>query len=546
MLDEIVDRGARRALRDPSAETDERLADRVCAGDGPAFAELVRRHRPALIGYARRLARTDAGAEDAVQHAFLQAWIALRRDGAEIRDVRAWLFRTVHNATISGLRRPRPEPLDAAAMAESRSAAVEFEAQLVVREALAGLAALPELQRNVMLSTAVGGENHEQVAAAYGLTKDSVRGLIYRARANLRAAVAAVAPAPLLTWLTRDRSIRGPGGDALVGAGSAGVVGGALKSGVIVVGLVASTGGLGVAVLTVTHDRDPARRAVTVHHARDIDLSRTLTRTANAQPQGTSATSARPGRTSGRPGLSGGDRARESAAQPLPVTHARGSAVRAVSFALGHSRSWTRGLEGRSGTAPGQLGHDGVRPSTPGSRPGDGASTRSSQPVSATTGSSAGSSSGSGDGQTSGSGAGSGDGGTRYGDGGTSGGSASGTGSGTYGGGGSGGYDSGGSDTGSGSYSGSGTGSTSYGAGSDGANATVSTGSGDGSTAGGSDQSGLGGGGAGSVTGGSEIAGSSTTSGGTASASTSPIVSSSTGVTSGGSDATQNWGSSGG
>ena len=42
--------------------------------------------------------------DDVVQQTFVAAWQALR-DGTEIRDVRAWLFRVAHNEAVSALRR---------------------------------------------------------------------------------------------------------------------------------------------------------------------------------------------------------------------------------------------------------------------------------------------------------------------------------------------------------------------------------------------------------------------------------------------------------
>ena len=75
---------------------------------------------------------------------------------------------------------------------------------MAAREALAGLAALPDLQRQVMVSTALDGASHEEVATALGLSTGSVRGLIYRARSTLRAAAAAVIPAPVIEWALGD------------------------------------------------------------------------------------------------------------------------------------------------------------------------------------------------------------------------------------------------------------------------------------------------------------------------------------------------------
>jgi hypothetical protein len=89
-----------------------------------------------------------------------------------------------------------------------------------------------------MLGTAVEGRSHEEVAGALGLTSGSVRGLIYRARATLRAAAAALIPAPLVDWALRQQHGPHAGSSgvyqALAGGGSAGVAGAVLKGGAIV------------------------------------------------------------------------------------------------------------------------------------------------------------------------------------------------------------------------------------------------------------------------------------------------------------------------
>src|SRR5829696_8637434 len=62
---------------------------RAGEGDERAFAELVERHRDALLRYVARRFRPDH-AEDAVQEALLSAHRALIA-GARPADVRAWL-----------------------------------------------------------------------------------------------------------------------------------------------------------------------------------------------------------------------------------------------------------------------------------------------------------------------------------------------------------------------------------------------------------------------------------------------------------------------
>jgi RNA polymerase sigma-70 factor (ECF subfamily) len=62
-----------------------------------------------LHGVARRLTRNDADAEDLVAETLARAWRALDRLECEA-SFRSWMFRILHNAYISGVRRERARP----------------------------------------------------------------------------------------------------------------------------------------------------------------------------------------------------------------------------------------------------------------------------------------------------------------------------------------------------------------------------------------------------------------------------------------------------
>jgi RNA polymerase sigma factor (sigma-70 family) len=212
------------SLRFLQAQPDARLIELARAGDERAFEALVRRYSRELMAFSRRLVQSESGAEDVLQQALLQAWVAVQHD-VEIHDVRSWLYRIVHNVAVSDFRRAAAAAVAPAATEGSEGADCEAERRLAAREALAGLAALPELQRQVMLSTSLEGRSHDEIAAALGLSQGAVRGLIYRARAALRAA-AALVTVPVVTWTSRQ-DVRGGGGssrfaETLLGTGSAG------------------------------------------------------------------------------------------------------------------------------------------------------------------------------------------------------------------------------------------------------------------------------------------------------------------------------------
>src|SRR5437588_151536 len=149
-------------------QPDARLLALAREGHERAFEALVNRYRRQLLAYCRRVTPTDVSAEDALQQALLQAWIAITSD-VEVREVRAWLYRIVHNVAISSLRRIDSEAVEMRREEWAGGADHELERRLEARQALAGLAALPEPQRQVMLATALEGRSHEELAKALGV-----------------------------------------------------------------------------------------------------------------------------------------------------------------------------------------------------------------------------------------------------------------------------------------------------------------------------------------------------------------------------------------
>src|SRR5947209_2300027 len=253
------------SIRFLQTQPDDRLLALARNGHERAFEALIQRYRRQLLKYCRRLTSSDATAEDILQQALLQAWMALAAGETDVRDPRAWLYRIVHNVAISNLRRPVHEDVVIDRGVSPGGADHEVERRLAVREALAGLASLPELQRQAILSTAFDGRSHDEVAAALGLSHGAVRGLIYRARATLRAAAAALTPSPLVHWVARQTSSGSARSsavyEALAGGGSAGLGGVLLKGGAVVV----TAGALAAAGINSSHS---AHRSSLGEHAR--------------------------------------------------------------------------------------------------------------------------------------------------------------------------------------------------------------------------------------------------------------------------------------
>ena len=179
-------------------QSDERLVLLARAGHDRAFEAIVERYRAVLRAARRYL--PDARAEDALQQAYIAAWNALER-GDEVRDLRAWLYRIIHNTALNQLR---VAGYDYAELEESlrggSAPPEELERRAVVRQTLTGLAALPERQREALLRIAIEGRSQEEVARELGVTEGAVRQFVHRARLTLRAAATAIVPLPLASW----------------------------------------------------------------------------------------------------------------------------------------------------------------------------------------------------------------------------------------------------------------------------------------------------------------------------------------------------------
>jgi RNA polymerase sigma factor (sigma-70 family) len=228
-------------------QTDRRLTTLAAQGSEPALEAIIDRYRRPLQAYCRRLLLDRSSAEDVVQQAFLSTWQTLH-DGREITDLRSWLYRVVHNGAVNALRRSGYRHEELSDLLRGDAAPEEdLEKRIAVRRALAGLAELPELQREALLRTAVEGHSHDEVARELGLSAGAVRGLVYRARTTLRSAATALTPMPVIAALATSGGRGGPTAERIAelvaGGGTAGATAVLLKGGATAVTVGALAGG---------------------------------------------------------------------------------------------------------------------------------------------------------------------------------------------------------------------------------------------------------------------------------------------------------------
>jgi RNA polymerase sigma-70 factor (ECF subfamily) len=90
------------------ADTDSELVARFCDGDQSAFARLYDRHKNGIYGYALSLCGDETEAADLAQ----EMWLAMIHAPEKLtgaRNVRAYLYGSVRNLMIDGLRKRKRE-----------------------------------------------------------------------------------------------------------------------------------------------------------------------------------------------------------------------------------------------------------------------------------------------------------------------------------------------------------------------------------------------------------------------------------------------------
>lgn len=183
--------------------SDEELVRRALGGDASAFEELVQRYQDRVFRLSRRLTGNAADAEEAVQDTFLRVFRRLASFRAESR-FSTWLYRVAANSALMvarARRRRRAEPLDpylprfdgagrhrrtAASLARPARAEEIIDRRRLATRVLGALQRLPPLYRAPFVLRDLEELPTAEVAAVLGLTADTVRQRVHRARLLLR------------------------------------------------------------------------------------------------------------------------------------------------------------------------------------------------------------------------------------------------------------------------------------------------------------------------------------------------------------------------
>lgn len=175
------------------APSDNRLVDAAIAGDRSAFGALVARYQDRLFNTMHRLTGSREDAADAVQDAFVQAYVKLDSFRGDAQFF-TWLYRIAMNLALTRRRRARPttslDTVKAIAGEEAVDHDLGPDGQLLAREQVeqvqAALADLGDQHRKILVLREIEGCSYEVIADILELPVGTVRSRLFRARMQLR------------------------------------------------------------------------------------------------------------------------------------------------------------------------------------------------------------------------------------------------------------------------------------------------------------------------------------------------------------------------
>lgn len=169
------------------AAAEELLAIRCQLGERAAFDELIERHAERLRGYLRRVAASEADADDLVQ----DTWLRVIRGLPGLRDparFRAWLFGIAHRVLVDRLRARYAAPAESPV--EPLPDAADVQADHIRRDQIErGLAALAPAEREVIVLFYLEQLKLSEIAAVLSVPTGTIKSRLHRARAQMRDAL---------------------------------------------------------------------------------------------------------------------------------------------------------------------------------------------------------------------------------------------------------------------------------------------------------------------------------------------------------------------
>ena len=179
-------------------EEDIQLVARARNGDERAFRALVQKYQRAVFSICLRMARNREEATDLSQESFIKVFGSLDRYNPEYA-FSSWLFKITANLCIDHLRKRRiktssmDEPVDGEKgeiqrqyEAPDPTPEEAFSRSEKMRKLEAGIAALPEHYRIMLILRHQEDLSYEEIADSLSIPLGTVKARIHRAREMLK------------------------------------------------------------------------------------------------------------------------------------------------------------------------------------------------------------------------------------------------------------------------------------------------------------------------------------------------------------------------
>ncbi len=165
---------------------DEALIARIARGDRSALEQLYRRHAVWLVQRLHSRCSDPDLVDIALQDTFIAVWKSAKKYRGE-GEVGAWLWGIAVRRLIDQLRKKRPTPVPADAIADG---VVSFEDAFLENGLHGALGPAvnrldPDL-RAVLVLTAIDGLTTREAAAVLGIPQGTVKTRLQRARSNMQ------------------------------------------------------------------------------------------------------------------------------------------------------------------------------------------------------------------------------------------------------------------------------------------------------------------------------------------------------------------------
>lgn len=189
-------------MSDTDADDRERVARIARSQDVAAHRALFDRYYRRVFGMVRRRLGDDSLAEEVVSDVFFEIWRSADAFRGESL-VSTWIFGIAHFKTLSAVRHRSSKRIASVVptnvetlhqFAGDGTPADELVSREAVREALRAIERLPESQRRVMELSILEGWSYTEIAEHLGVSENTVKTRVSRARARLRTSGSSALP----------------------------------------------------------------------------------------------------------------------------------------------------------------------------------------------------------------------------------------------------------------------------------------------------------------------------------------------------------------